>query len=579
MGGQVTAALAAETGARREAVPDPVVVAATARAPGGAPVGARPGRRRHPCASDRATCPRPPASAPVRESAAAGVVHDVPLTVDLRAGPVGLAGPSAETRGGRPGDAPPAVRAAPAGRGRGDLRPRRRGDCGAWHWAALAAATCTRQPAPRAGRCRSSTTRRGLGGRDAAGLGDRARAAGVPAAGGLRHVVQLCRWRRRASASRCAATSEPDAAPPMRTGSPAWAETVARDLAAARRRRRRPAGRRCPFGARCSTLLGCPAADAATRPARGGRGDAPGGADTVLGRGADGPFTLDLDARRAARAGRRHDRIRQVRAAADPGRRAGAAATRPTELTFLLVDYKGGAAFGDVRAAAALRRRWSPTSTPHLTRRALRSLDARAAPARAGARRRRRRLAGTRCRPGAGARARPAGDRRRRVRDPGRRAARLRARAGRRSRSAAARSACTSCSRPSGPAAPCRPRSAPTPALRIALRVTDAAESRDVIDADAAARLPRDRRAGRVAVADGAAACCSRPRRRRYPGRPPDAVASTPSDAWRRPPADPGQTRRRSPAWSTRCGPPPPRGPSRRPRALVATAAGRCLDR
>ena len=51
-----------------------------------------------------------------------------------------------------------------------------------------------------------------------------------------------------------------------------------------------------------------------------------------------------------ARPGRRHHRLGQVRAAADPDRRPGAEPSAPDRCSFLLVDYKGGAAFAEAAA-------------------------------------------------------------------------------------------------------------------------------------------------------------------------------------------------------------------------------------
>ena len=108
---------------------------------------------------------------------------------------------------------------------------------------------------------------------------------------------------------------------------------------------------------------------------------------------------------------------------------AGLAANHPPDrCSFLLVDYKGGAAFAEAASAAAHRR------AGHRPRRADDRAGAalarrRADPARGDPGR--PRGAGHRRPPGRRCDARPAGDRRRRVRRPGRGAAGVRARAGR----------------------------------------------------------------------------------------------------------------------------------------------------
>ena len=140
--------------------------------------------------------------------------------------------------------------------------------------------------------------------------------------------------------------------------------------------------------------------------------------------------------------------------------------TARTQLTFVLVDYKGGCAFKDCARLPHTVGMVTDLDN-HLVEPGAGVAGRRAAPSRAPARRARgqghRGLLGLQ-------RSRPdlppmpaAGDRDRRVRQPGRGAAGLRARAWSTSPSAAGRSASTWCSPPSGPAAWSPPTSAPTP--------------------------------------------------------------------------------------------------------------------
>ena len=274
-----------------------------------------------------------------------------------------------------------------------------------------------------------------------------------------------------------------------------------------------------------------------------------------------------------ARAGRRHHRVGQVRAAADAHRRPGAAAIRPDRCSFLLVDYKGGAAFAE---AAALPHTVGLVTDldGQTTARALRSLAAEltrreailAAHGVAGHRGpARRRRAG------------PAGDRRRRVRRRSPRSCPRSSRAWSPSPSAAGPSACTSCWPPSGPAGVVSPEIRANCTLRICLRTTDEADSRDVLgsaDGRPPARstcpgraLPalRQRRARRAAGRPGR-------RRRRPPGRrrsrrPPVDVAAPA----RRPPPEP------APAADVQR--PRPAVPGGRPRTPAAPARRRRTGR
>ena len=108
-----------------------------------------------------------------------------------------------------------------------------------------------------------------------------------------------------------------------------------------------------------------------------------------VGAAAREPFEVDLQARRPARA-RRRDRPAPGKSELLQTLIASLAATYPpTRLTFLLVDYKGGAAFKDCVAPAAHGRlRHRPRRPPRSTR--ARLAERGAAPARADPRRGRR---------------------------------------------------------------------------------------------------------------------------------------------------------------------------------------------
>ena len=159
-----------------------------------------------------------------------------------------------------------------------------------------------------------------------------------------------------------------------------------------------------------------------------------------------------------ARPRRRHHRIGEVGTAADADRRTGARTTRPERCSFLLVDYKGGAAFAE---AAALPHTVGLVTDldGQTTARALRSLARRADPAGADPRRARRRghrgAAGRR-RPG------PAGHRGRRVRDARRGAAGLRPGPGRDRTAGPVPRRPSRARHPAARAESCHPRSAPT---------------------------------------------------------------------------------------------------------------------
>ena len=104
----------------------------------------------------------------------------------------------------------------------------------------------------------------------------------------------------------------------------------------------------------------------------------------LVGLTVDGTVELDLVARRPPRAGGRNHRVGEERAAAVA---RGGAGTRfePEDLTFVLVDYKGGSAFD---ACADLPHVVGMVTDldDHLAERALRSLERRAAPPRSAAR-------------------------------------------------------------------------------------------------------------------------------------------------------------------------------------------------
>jgi S-DNA-T family DNA segregation ATPase FtsK/SpoIIIE len=98
--------------------------------------------------------------------------------------------------------------------------------------------------------------------------------------------------------------------------------------------------------------------------------------------------------------------------------------------------------------------------------------------------------------------------------------------------------------------------------LRIALRVTDDMESKDVIDAGDAARIPRPRRAAGTRAPATPRCCRSRPAASAVPGR----VAPAPSSGPRR---WPGRCRGRWSASRRRCGRRP--AAARRPTRVTPT--------
>ena len=541
-GRQVADALAAETAARRDAVPDLVVDLCDGATSGCSPLGTRQRRRRHRArrigrrALDRS---RPHRCAVRRRRRRARRAADRrPARRSGGARRAGRRHPGVSARAmllqlcvlHPPADVAVAF----------DLDD---GSADAWHWGRWlphARARCRRRDLD-GDRRRHRTGRR----RDPTGLGDRARVAGVPAAGGLRHgrpggrrdAGQRAVRRRRGGRHR-------------RHGG----HRLGRDggaAAGAARRRRPDRGR-----AAARPLL-------AARPARlsraepegiaGGWAGDDGRADTVLGVTADGPFALDLDADGphalvAGTTGSGKSELLQSLV-------AGLALRHPPDaLAFLLVDYKGGAAFGTARACRTPSD-WSPIST--------RTSRAGAALLDAELRRRERLLADGR-RADSGTATARGGE----PRCPGWSSSSTSSRRWPRScptsspdwsasRSAGARWVCTSCSRPSGRARAVSAEIRANTGLRIALRVTDAGRVARRRRRDAAARAaPRDVPGPGRCAGDGRR-CCSRPRRRR----------SGPADRmrWTRPRSDPGADPPPHPSSDPR--------PARRRRALAA--AGR----
>ena len=152
----------------------------------------------------------------------------------------------------------------------------------------------------------------------------------------------------------------------------AWCERVARALAPIRDVSRDDAGGVLPDSARLLDLLGMPDPDAeqvAAAWAAGGRGTA-----APLGYGRDGPFIVDLrrDGPHALVAGTtgagKSELLQSLIASL-------ALANRPEAMSFVLIDYKGGSAFKD---CARLPHTVGMVTDldGHLTRRALASLSA-----------------------------------------------------------------------------------------------------------------------------------------------------------------------------------------------------------
>ena len=123
--------------------------------------------------------------------------------------------------------------------------------------------------------------------------------------------------------------------------SPAWAEQVARGLAPLRDVGTEPGEGQLPDSARLLDVLGLPVPSADAVRTRMGRTT-----QAIVGVGADGPFTVDLSrdgphALVAGTTGAGKSELLQTLVASL------AVANRPDAMTFVLVDYKGGAAFKD----------------------------------------------------------------------------------------------------------------------------------------------------------------------------------------------------------------------------------------
>ncbi len=496
-------ALATETALRRAEVPDPVAIAAAARQPGSRlwersaddPVLLRVGSGEAGSTTRVQDGERP---------TSAGMLHDVPVTVDLRAGPVGIAGPPAVIRAlaralltqlcvlHAPGDVQVTLvvdadtaawwrwaRWLPhlAGVGSGEVSVP-----GGWTVSVVDTQDPRAVPVPVPGPGPGSA------------IVLAAQASSLPPA--CRTVVRVLDERStRVAVRRTGPGPTHEVVGVADAVSLTWAETTARALArlvdAAR-----PDAAALPHRCSLLDLLDLPGPDPADIRRR--WADDRGGAGTMLGVGVDGPFAVDLDALGphvlvAGTTGSGKSELLRTMV-------AGLAVQHPVAaMTFLLVDYKGGAAFG---ACARLPHCVGLVTDldPHLTRRALRSLDAEL-------RRREQVLAD------AGV------DSWQRLPTGARRLARLvivvdefatladelpdfvhgLVGIARRGRSLGVHLVLATQRPGSAVSAEIRANTG----LRIALRVTDAAESRDVIDADLAARLPRAVPGRAVAMIEG----------------------------------------------------------------------------
>jgi S-DNA-T family DNA segregation ATPase FtsK/SpoIIIE len=405
--GQIAAALIAETAARRRAAPDPAAVARIA---------ALPGRRlwaRHPGDDDRLVLRvgvgDRTSAASAREGSVtrpAGPLQDVPVTVDLRAGPFGLAGPRAVIDGlAHWLVAQIAVHHSPAEVSVAFLTGHER--AAFWQWARwlphLRSSAAIRDSGrPLVTDLVELARQRRAAGRGGAWPGqwlvlvvDRVAVADCPDLGELLHdgpscgvaaicladeptqLPAACHTVARVTGdtgTRIAVRPEPAAgeiiAVADRVG-PGWAERVGRDLAPLVDPGTDGAGRIPP---RCGLLetLGLPQPDAAAVTARWAAAD--GTARTSLGIGGDGPVEIDLtaDGPHALVAGTTGAGKSELLQSLVAGLAAG---YPPDELNLLLIDYKGGAAF----AACAQLPHTAGLVTdldPYLTERALRSLGA-----------------------------------------------------------------------------------------------------------------------------------------------------------------------------------------------------------
>lgn len=154
--------------------------------------------------------------------------------------------------------------------------------------------------------------------------------------------------------------------------SPAWADRMARALAPVRDVSRDDPDAAIPAAARLLDLIGMPDPDAGAIAAGWGRLGA--GTTVPIGIGADGPFSVDLRADGphgliAGTTGAGKSELLQTIIASL------AVANRPDSMTFVLIDYKGGSAFKD---CARLPHTVGMVSDldGHLTQRALASLSA-----------------------------------------------------------------------------------------------------------------------------------------------------------------------------------------------------------
>ncbi|GIH89620.1 FtsK/SpoIIIE domain-containing protein [Planobispora siamensis] len=148
-----------------------------------------------------------------------------------------------------------------------------------------------------------------------------------------------------------------------------WCDRLARSLAPIRDVSREDPGLALPGSARLLDLLRLPAPSAAAVAARWGRST-----EAVIGAGPDGPFSVDLrtdgpHALIAGTTGAGKSELLQTLICSL------AVANRPDEMTFVLIDYKGGAAFKEcVRLPHTVG--MVSDLDGHLTRRALASLAA-----------------------------------------------------------------------------------------------------------------------------------------------------------------------------------------------------------
>ena len=404
---QVTAALRAETLARRAESPDPVTLALLATTPA---VGlwARGREDAMPVRIGTADQPATVRTRSAARAASAGTVRDVPLTLDLRAGPIGLVGPVEVVAGlARWLVAQVAVAHSPADTSLAMLLSP--GAAARWQWARWLPHLHGRvgaDPADRLELIRELTNRLDSVARQTR-LSSRTDLPPphrivlvVDAAGQLTDVPGLTTLLRRGPAAGltavCIATDARDLPAACTTvveldgasgtqvvvrpgGARAridlvdasWADRVARSLAPLVDPAGADAGA-VPATCRLLDLLG--AADLDVPRVRAGWAGSDGRADTVLGMSVEGPVHLDLavDGPHLLVAGTTGAGKSELLQSLVTGL---AVLHPPDELSFLLVDYKGGAAFAE---CARLPHTTGLVTDldPQLTRRALQSLDA-----------------------------------------------------------------------------------------------------------------------------------------------------------------------------------------------------------